>query len=134
MATDREIEEFRKDPVRWRATMRRLHSHHYEALSDEALDMIERLLPLKHVAEISYRQAEWLLNLEESVKLVTTYRGFSLKTLIRVCFENRFDLPDSMQLWIETLFNSQRMPIRHAEAKRVYDLARRLGEVESWAA
>jgi hypothetical protein len=130
VASPREIEDFRKDAGRWRLVMRQLLAYDRDALSDEMVDLIERLAPLTHVEEISYRQAEWLLDVRDKVRIVPTYRQFSLKALVKACHQNRFDLGEADQDWIEQLVESGRGEFRFYEARRIYRLARRLGEVD----
>jgi len=130
MAAPREIEDVRKDPDKWRLIMRQLLRYDREALSDELLDFIERLLSLPQVDVLTYRQGEWLLDVRDKVKIVSTFRDFSLKALIQRCYEQRLDLSEAAQEWIENLVERGRSEIRLYEARKIYRIAYSLGEVD----
>ena len=129
-ATPREIEACRKDPDKWRPLIRQLLKYDREALTDEFLDFAERVLPLEWLQEISYRQTEWLLGVRDKVRIVSTYRQFSLKALLKACYESRFEFDEHNEEWIEAMFHSGLSEFRLYEAKRIYALAHHIGEVD----
>lgn len=131
VASDIEIERIRKDTETWRALARSLVGHTaQDELHDNELDFLEQLLERRWLEELSYRQAEWLLDIRDNTRRIGSYRGFSLRTLIRRCNENRFDLDDEDQVWISGLYQEGSEVIRLRQARRVFALAQRLGEVD----
>lgn len=132
MASDAEIERIRKDKGQWLPLAQRLFRHvDDETLAERHVCLLESLVDRKWQLELSYRQAEWLLDIRDEVEVISQYRGYSLKFLIQRCFEARFGLDDEEDLaWITALFGSGRTSIRRYEARRVFVLAQCLDEVE----
>lgn len=128
MALDREIEAVRKDPDRFRFMAKQLLEHDEASLTDQALDFLEKVSGWKWSEDLSYRQAEWLLDLRDDHQMVTAFRGYSIGALVRVCFLNRFEFDEDAQEWIEGVHASGRTSLRRREAARLHRLARRLGE------
>lgn len=136
-ASPREIEDVRKDPDKWRPLILQLLKFDRPALTDDFLDFAERVLALSWLQEISYRQTEWLLGVRDNVRFVSTYRQFSLKALLKLCYENRLDFDDEeAEAWLEAMYLSGATEFRLYEAKRIYAFARRLdaGDYEEDAA
>lgn len=129
-ASEREIEDVRKNPGLWRLLIQHLLDLHRTDLTDEFLDFADRVLPLAWLTEISYRQAEWLLAVRDNFRFVSTYRHFSIKALLKACYENRLDFDEATEEWITTTFKADVPSLRLYEAKRIYGLAYRIGEVD----
>ena len=135
MASDREIEAIRKDPERWRLLVRQLLRYDEHLFEPKDIGYLDSLAVRDWQEELSYRQAEWLLDIRDSVQVVTTFRDFSVPILIRRCYENRleFDL-DEDRAWVADVHASGRTSLRRSEAARLYRLAKGIGEVDDWAA
>jgi hypothetical protein len=129
-ASPREIEEFRKDPDRWRPLLKLLLKYDRQALSDEFLDFSERVSEFEWLQEISYRQAEWTLGVRDKVRIVSSYRQFSLIALLKTLYLNRYDFAEHNERWIEAMFLSGVTEFRLYEAKRIYALSHSIGEVD----
>jgi hypothetical protein len=136
MALDAEIERIRKDTEHWRALMRQLLSYAEKGvLSDWELDFLESNLGKRWLDELSYRQAESLLEIRDDVQVVSAYRGYSVKTMLQGVYENRLDLDDDGEEWVKRLYESGRNEIRRKDARRLIAIARRIGLIETdWAA
>jgi len=126
VALDREIEQFRSDPVRWRALARQLPRAGLEAFTDWELDFLEGLPNRKWLEQLSHRQAEILLGIRDDVETVSSYRGYDVKWLCSVCHANRLDLDEEDQAWVEQLHAASRVAMRRKDARRLLNLARRL--------
>jgi hypothetical protein len=134
VASDIQIDRFRKDTPRWRLKVQQLLRYYADTLPERNVLFLDSLALNKHQDELSYLQAEWVLDIDDSVTMVSTYRQYSLARLIRVCYENRLDFDGDDGEWIATLYNSGLTSVRRYEARRVYNLAKQIGEVDDWAA
>ena len=135
MASDREIERLRKDTDEWRRLATRLLRYDdNDVLPLKDSTFLEGILDRHWQPELSYRQAEWLIDIRRNVEFVSTYRGYNLRRLVNICHANRFEFDDDDETWIVGIFESRRDTLRYVEARRVYGLARQLGEVDDWAA
>ncbi len=76
---------------------------------------------------LSYRQAEWLLDIRDEAQTVTDHRGYSIRHLLTFCYENHLDLNEDDEDWLMELRKSGRMSVRKHEAIRLHRLARQLG-------
>lgn len=132
MASDREIQRVRKDPQEWRLLVGRLLIYaDHGALPDKDETYLDSLTRRPWLEELNYRQAEWLLDIRDRVQTVSNYRGFSLKTLISNCHQNRFGLDDDEdQVWLEELKASGRSALNTYETRRLYALAIGLGLID----
>lgn len=131
MALDREIEQIRNDTARWRALARQLPRAGPEALTDWELDFLEEIPNRKWLEQLSYRQAEILLNIRDEVETVSSYRGYSVKWLCSICHDNRLDLDEEEQAWVELLHAGGAASMRRKDARRLMSLARRLDVIEN---
>lgn len=129
-ASPREIEDFRKDTEKWRSLLTLLLKYDRPALSEDFIDFAERVLQFEWLQEISYLQAEWTLGVRDRVKIVSTYRQFSLIALLKTLYLNRLDLLEHNELWVETMYLSGVTEFRLYEAKRIYALAYAIREVD----
>lgn len=129
MALDREIERIRKDPDQWRPLLHQLLRH--DDLAPRHLGLLDSLAERQRwLEELSYLQAEWLLDIRDEAQTVIEYRGHGVRYLLRCCYENRLDLDEDGEAWVIELHKSGRMPVRKYEARRLYDLAHELGYVD----
>ena len=130
MALDREIEQIRNDPDRWKTLARQLPQAGPEAFTDWELDFLEEIPKRKGLEHLSHRQAEILLGIRDNVEIVSSYRGYSVKWLSTACHENRFDLDEEDQAWVERLYANSPAAMRSKDARRLLSMARRLGVIE----
>lgn len=132
MASEAEIERVRKDKDLWLPLVQRLYRHvEDETLHPRHMGFIESLMVRPKQEELSFLQGEWLLDARDEVVLVSEYSTYGVKFLIRVCYESRSGLDsDDDQDWVVELFKSGRTSIRRYEARRLYVLAKQLGEIE----
>lgn len=93
--------------------------------------LLDSLAEKQHrLEELSYRQAEWLLDIRDEIQTVTEYRHCSVQYLLRCCYENRLSLDEDDEEWVFELRNSGRTTVRKYEARRLYSLARELGDID----
>jgi hypothetical protein len=132
VASDREIEALRKDADRWRALARQVFRYADRGvLDDNDLDFLEQIPERKWLDELSYRQAEYLLNLRDAVETVSSHRGFGVRYLAKACFDHRFGLDDEEEeAWVLEVYQSGVTSVLRRQARRLYMLAKRLGEIE----
>lgn len=135
MASDIEINRIRNDTDGWQLLVQQLLRYEEAAFEAKDFSFLESLESRKWLDSLSYRQAEWLIDIRDSVQTVSDFRGYSVKYLIQRCHENRFDLnDDGDQVWLTGLHQSRPTTVRRNEARRLYRLAKRLGEIDDWAA
>lgn len=132
MASEAEIERVRKDKGLWLPLVQRLHRHvEDETLNPRHIGFVESLIARPKQEELSFRQSEWLLDARDEIVLISEYGGHSVSFMSRACYESRIGLDgDDDQDWVVELFKSGRTSIRRYEARRLYVLARQLGEIE----
>lgn len=131
LASEIEIERIRKNNVEWRLLVRGLlRQAEQDALRDKDFGFLESLSARTWQEQLSYRQAEWLLDIRTGVERVSSYMGFSLRSLMQGCYESRFGLDDEDQVWIAAIHESGRTSLRRNEARRIYNLAKHLGEID----
>jgi hypothetical protein len=103
-------------------------------LSDWEIDFLQTNLSRLYQKELSYRQAEKLLELRDDHYLVSkTHGGFCVKILVSNCHECRVELDedDPERVWLEDLFARRLDVVSRKDARRLERLARLLGELES---
>jgi hypothetical protein len=130
VALDREIERIRNDTAQWRALALRLSDAGRDALTDWELDFLEEIPRRTYLEQLSHRQAEVLLLIQDSIEIVSSYRDYSVKWLCATCYENRLDLDEEDQAGIERLYATRPVSLRRREARRLLSLIRRIGYFE----
>jgi hypothetical protein len=135
VASDIEIERIRKDAERWKSLVQQLLRYDDSVLEQKDSCFLDSLSLRDWLDELSYLQAEWLLDIRDSVQIVPEFRGYSVRYLVRCCYENRFGFDsEDDQAWLVELYQSGKTSIRKNQAKRLYYMAKDIGEVEDWAA
>ena len=133
MASDAEIERIRKDTQGWRSLAARILAQTKPGdLSDENIDFLEQIQVRPWLEELSYRQAEYILGLRDSVMLVSIYKGRSISSMIRFCRENLLAIAEGENEeeekdWITNLARQSPQSLRRHEASRLHSLAKQLG-------
>lgn len=133
MATELELSRVRKDPAEWRGIVKRLlEIADRDGVDHRHLVLIESLNAQTERIELSYRQAEWLLDARDDSEFVSTYFNFSIKLLLKDCFENRFGIDDEDDhKWVERTKSECLVRLRKMHARRLFYIAVTLGVVES---
>jgi len=129
MALDREIERVRKDTEHWRALVLQLLRRE-DDLAPRHVTLLESLAEKRRwLGELSYRQAEWLLDIRDDIQNISEFRGWNVRRLIKCCYEGRFDFDEDDEAWVTEIHDSGRTSVRKYEARRLRALAQALGDV-----
>lgn len=133
MATERELFRVRHDPVEWRGIVKRLlEIADQDGVDDRHLVIIESLNAQTERVELSHRQAEWLLDARDDSEFVTKYFDFSIKLMLKECYENRFGIDDDdEQNWLEKAYSERLVRLRKKDARKLFRLAVALGVIDS---
>jgi hypothetical protein len=133
MASWTEIERVRKSPNRFKSL-----AAHLLTLPDanwwEYAERFLRDVSKYPGAELNTRQAEFLLKLRDDKVIHHTIRGgFSAGSLIRNCFEARFDLTDNEDIeFIQSLHRSGRSFVTGRQLGWFVRICKQLGEIEGY--
>ena len=131
MASEPEIHRVRVNKDVWQPLAKRLLVHaDEETFPQRHLALLEGLVERTWQDELSYRQAEWLLDIRDDIELLTTYRGYSVRLLTKVCYEQRHLLIEDEEAWIIGIYEQGRSSLRRYEAGRLYSISKRLNEVD----
>lgn len=132
MATEREISRVRHDPAQWRGITRHLIDYaEKHDLEERHLKLLATLQTSAASDEISYRQAEWLLDIRDDVDYVSEYRNVSVKFLIRAVYENQYGVDDDDDAsWIKEIWRQSPARLRKRDARRLYTIAKLIGLLE----
>lgn len=129
MASWREIDRIRKDVHGFRALCAALSKAYGDDLNPWEAEFLE-VNAVRRVEEFSVRQAETLLDIRNGVELVETFRGFSVRLLLRGCNEGRLDLTEADEGWVHAAYTNNPEKIRRRHAGRLFACAQQLGLVE----
>lgn len=133
MATERELFRVRHDPVEWRGIVKRLlEIADHDGVDDRHLVIIESLNAQTERVELSHRQAEWLLDARDDSEFATKYFDFSIKLMLKECYENRFGIDDAdEQNWVEKAYSDRLVRLRKKDARKLFRIAGALGVIDS---
>lgn len=132
MASETEIQRVRKAPDLWRGLLNGLlRMADHDLVAEKDVVLLDSLDSKPWLEVLSYRRAEWLLDIRDSVELVTSHHGYGVSRLIQLCYESRFGLDEDEEDWITALKASGRTSVRRNEARRLFAMAKRLGEIET---
>jgi hypothetical protein len=132
LASWREIDSLRKDPTAFRALAKRLLKLPNEDFTDwEKLFLDDMAFSRKAVTEFTTRQSEKLLQIRDDAELVTTYRGFSVKALLKGCHEGRPDLDAADEAWIADTYARNAQSIKRRHIGRLMRCARALNLIDT---
>ena len=127
MALWKEIEQFKRNPVRARVLAKSVLAA--PGLTTWEEDFLEKLEGYQ--GPLSTRQAEKLLEIRDDIRRVSSIEGFSLKTMLPACHEARLDLDDEDDIeFLETLSASNATKWRYRDARRVLRCARKLHVID----
>jgi hypothetical protein len=130
MASWKEIDRFRKDPDRFRALAARLLVS-FADLTDWERDFLYSIKMQRNLKDYTNRQAEKLLQIRDDNEKVTELSGcYSIKLILRQCYEARLDLSEEDEEWISHVFKEDPTSIKRKYAGRLLRCARQLGFIE----
>lgn len=137
MASWQEIHRIRKNAKAFRALAKGLRTHIAE-FTDWEKDFLTSINDQSDKDEFSTRQSEKLLQIRDDYVSVTEIRGgFSIKLILRQCYEARLDLSEDDEAWIVQRFEQSPTTMRRKHAGRLRRCARELGlieddEIDAW--
>lgn len=135
MSKERQINALAKDPLRARNTANYLLSFRDVEWTDWELDFLESMAG--RADELSYRQAEKLLELRDGAVRHTHASGIRLSAMLETLWRQREDLDsDDDRAFLERLKLRGETALRRRDALRLRYCAIALGEIEanqSWS-
>jgi hypothetical protein len=112
MASWREIERVRKDPRAFRGVAKSLLNLPRADFTDWEVDFLEGMLRQVDEQGLTTRQSEKLLQIRDDSEFITEFRGFSVRLLLRQCYDARLDLSEEDEEWITRLFERNQASLR----------------------
>ena len=76
------------------------------------------------------RQSEKLLQIRDDYETITTFRGFSVETLLDKCWLGRFDLLESQEQNLQKMRERSHVSVRRKDAGFLMHRARELHIIE----
>lgn len=133
MASERELSRIRRDPVEWREIVSRLLKiADQDGIEDRHVVIVESLNAQTDRVELSYRQAEWLLDARDDSEFVSEFRSLSVSILLNDCYERIYRIEDEEdQKWLEERYRERAGRLRRKDAKTLYRLAATLGAIDT---
>lgn len=127
MTSWKEIERIKRDPAGARALAKSLlAAAQLTSWEEPFLEGIE-----VHQQKLSMRQAEKLIEIRDQNLWVSTIRGFSVRLLLKECWQARYDLNNEDDIaFVETLKARGSSTARYREACRLLDCARELHVID----
>jgi hypothetical protein len=114
MASWREIERVRKDPQAVRTMAKSLLKLPRIDFTDWEIDFLESMARYYGADELTARQGEKLVQIRDDAEVISEFRGFSVRLLLKGCWEARLDLSEADEEWI----GEMRERCGHAIARR----------------
>jgi hypothetical protein len=130
MASWREIDRVRKDANGARDLAKRLLKIYPGELTEWETDFLQSITTYTELFEFTTRQAEKLLEIRDDTQPVAAWRGFSVATMIRQCYEARLDLTEADEQWIVELRQQGGGAIRRKHLGRLMACARALNIID----
>jgi hypothetical protein len=130
MASWREIDRVRKDANGARDLAKRLLKIYPGELTEWETDFLQSITTYTELFEFTTRQAEKLLEIRDDTQLVTAWRGFSVASVIRQCYEARLDLSEADEQWIVELRQQGGGAMRRKHLGRLMACARALNIID----
>ena len=122
MASEREVEQVRKDPGRWRSLLQQLLQRGDDVAPRHLVILDSLHLKRRWLEELSFSQADWLLDIRDDIVIVTQYRNLSIRYLLNCCYQNHLGLDEDDEEWVLNLHNERRVSLRKDEARHLYAL------------
>jgi hypothetical protein len=130
MASWREIDRIRKDAAAVRSIAERLLALPNADFTEWELMFLESMARRDSPDDLSTRQAEKLLEIRDGIEFISEHRGFSVRILIKGCYEARLDLSEEDERWIVDVRERNTVSIRRRHIGRLMRCARQLYLVE----
>lgn len=127
-----EISRLKQDPVAAKSLADRLLRFNAYALNPWETKFLEDAQTWAEGGDLSTRRVEKLVQIRDDVEWVAKCRGFSVRSLIRGCYEARADLDEEDEAWIVELRAADADRVRRRELSQLMRYARALGIVEGW--
>lgn len=125
-----EINRLKHDPVAAKDLADRLLRLNVYALSPWETKFLGDAQTWAEDESLSTRRVEKLVQIRDNVERVAKCRGFSVRSLIRGCYEARADLDEEDEAWIVELRAEDADRVRRRELSQLMRCARVLGIVE----
>lgn len=125
MASWKEIERFRRDVGAAKRLAAKLLAFHSDFTEWER-DFLEKISQIDADYGLTTRQTEKLLQIRDDSELITEYRGFSIRLLIKQIYEARLDLEEGDETWIVHIRENYDSSIRRRHVSRLMRYARDL--------
>jgi hypothetical protein len=133
MASWAEIERVRKDPTAVRRLakflLNLLKLSHVE-FTDWEIDFLEGMARRDAEQELTTRQSEKLLQIRDDAEVISEFRGFSVRSLLRRCHDARLDLAEGDEEWVVEMFERSQSTIKRKQVGRLMRCARELQIIE----
>jgi hypothetical protein len=126
MPTDKAIDALCKDPERAARLAGFLLALTDAGWSEWELTFLAGTIERNTTAQLSYRQSEKLLELEDRAILVSKVEGLSIASLVRECWTLRLDLEPEDEDWIDGLYQKRTTSLRRGAVRRLLALLRQV--------
>ena len=131
MARWPEIERIRKDGASFCGLARRLLARDGEDFSNWESAFLENIAGKKGSQTFTSRQGEKLLEIRDNCEVVTSWRSFSIRTLLTKCHEARVDLAEDDEEWIVAMRAANPDAIKRRNLSRLIRLSGQLRLIDS---
>jgi hypothetical protein len=130
VASWQEIDRIRKDPKAFRALAKSMRTH-FDELTDWEKGFLTSIVDQSDKEEFTTRQSEKLFQIRDDYEVLTELLGgFSVKIILRKCWEARLDLSEDDEEWILQRFEQSPSTIRRKHAGGLRRCARELHLIE----
>lgn len=131
VASWREIDRLRKDPVAFRAVATGLLRLPEGTFTEWEADFLEDVLRKPDAfGEYTTRQGEKLLEIRDNADLLKEWRGFNVATLIQRIYEARLDLEEADEAFVVALREFSTTSVRRSQAAKLGRLAASLNLID----
>jgi hypothetical protein len=134
-----EMARIAADPTAVRAMAKFITTALGDRLSSSERTFLTKLSEFEGPDPISMRQREWLHSLRSHATRRSKVCGYRASKLIRMLWELRFDLSESSEEFVVTLYELQKgvgddLALSEAQWRHVFALCREVGEIEHYVA
>jgi hypothetical protein len=130
MASWSEIDRIRKNPAAVREITRRLLRLPASEFTDWEIDFLRAMANHPDDEDLTTRQSEKLLEIRDDVEILTEFRGFSVRLLLKQCRDARLDLAEPDEAWIVQMAAKSENSIKRKHIGRLMRCARELNVIE----
>jgi hypothetical protein len=126
MPTEKAIDGLSKDPERAARLAAFLLTLIDAGWNEWELTFLAGTIERNTSSNLSYRQSEKLLELEDRATLVSKIDGLSIASLVRECWALRLDLEPEDETWIANLYQKRTTTLRRGAVRRLLALLRQV--------